>query len=106
MTAPRGRRGRLGRGGGPAGWTRLGGMVAAVVGLHVLGWVVLGAALGGHYQISKTTVVGVGAGALGYTLGMRHAVDADHLAAIDKTTRQLVSEGKRPLSLGIFLCLG
>src|SRR2546429_9310071 len=106
MTAPRGRRGRLGRGGGPAGWTRLGGMVAAVVGLHVLGWVMLAAALGGHYQISKTTVFGVGTGALAYTLGMRHAFDADHIAAIDNTTRKLVNEGKRPLSVGFFFSLG
>ena len=81
-------------------------MVAAVVGLHVLGWVMLVAALGGHYQISKTTVFGVGTGALAYTLGMRHAFDADHIAAIDNTTRKLVSEGKRPLSVGFFFSLG
>jgi High-affinity nickel permease len=64
------------------------------------------AALGGHYQISKTTVFGVGTGALAYTLGMRHAFDADHIAAIDNTTRKLVSEGKRPLSVGFFFSLG
>src|SRR5207344_3309695 len=90
----------------PTEWTRLGGMVAAVAGLHVAGWVMLAAALGGHYQISKTTVFGVGTGALAYTLGMRHAFDADHIAAIDNTTRKLVSEGKRPLSVGFFFSLG
>src|SRR6266487_609422 len=106
MTDPRARLRRIRQGLSPAEWTRLGGMVAAVVGLHVLGWVMLVAALGGHYQISKTTVFGVGTGALAYTLGMRHAFDADHIAAIDNTTRKLVSEGKRPLSVGFFFSLG
>src|SRR5579863_7574594 len=81
-------------------------MVATVVALHVAGWVMLAAAMGGHYQISKTTVFGVGTGALAYTLGMRHAFDADHIAAIDNTTRKLVGEGKRPLSVGFFFSLG
>ena len=81
-------------------------MVATVVGLNVLGWGMLAAALGGHYHIGKTTVFGVGTGALAYTLGMRHAFDADHIAAIDNTTRKLVGEGKRPLSVGFFFSLG
>src|SRR5690348_11026739 len=106
MADPRGRLRRIRQGLSPAEWTRLGGMVAAVVGLHVAGWVMLAAALGGHYQISKTTVFGVGTGALAYTLGMRHAFDADHIAAIDNTTRKLVSEGKRPLSTGFWFSLG
>ena len=90
----------------PAEWARFGGMVATVVGLNVLGWAMLAAALGGHYHIGKTTVFGVGTGALAYTLGMRHAFDADHIAAIDNTTRKLVGEGKRPLSVGFFFSLG
>src|SRR6201985_1006657 len=106
MADPRGRLRKIRQGLSPAEWTRLGGMVAAVVGLHVLGWLLLVSALGGHYQISKTTVFGVGTGALAYTLGMRHAFDADHIAAIDNTTRKLVSEGKRPLSVGFFFSLG
>ena len=106
MADPRGRLRKIRQGLSPAEWTRLGAMVAAVVGLHVAGWVMLTAALGGHYQISKTTVFGVGTGALAYTLGMRHAFDADHIAAIDNTTRKLVSEGKRPLSVGFFFSLG
>src|SRR6201986_4851645 len=81
-------------------------MVAAVVALHVLGWGLLAAAMGGHYQISKTTVFGGGTGALAYTLGMRHAFDADRIAGLDNTTRKLVNEGKRPLSVGFFFSLG
>src|SRR6201996_8584203 len=106
MADPRGRLRKIRQGLSPAEWTRMGGMIAAVVGLHVAGWVMLTAALGGHYQISKTTVFGVGTGALAYTLGMRHAFDADHIAAIDNTTRKLVSDGKRPLSVGFFFSLG
>src|SRR5271167_2105808 len=106
MPDPRARLAKIRRGLSPAEWARFGGMVAAVVGLHVLGWVMLTAALSGHYHISKTTVFGVGTGALAYTLGMRHAFDADHIAAIDNTTRKLVNEGKRPLSVGFFFSLG
>jgi high-affinity nickel-transport protein len=106
MADPRGRLTKIRQGLTPAEWTRLGGMVAAVIGLHVLGWGMLAAALGGHYHISNTTVFGVGTGVLAYTLGMRHAFDADHIAAIDNTTRKLVHEGKRPLSVGFFFSLG
>src|ERR1700744_6469960 len=86
----------------PREWARTGAMVAGVVALHVVGWVMLASAVGGHYRISSTEVFGFGTGALAYTLGMRHAFDADHSAAIDNTTRKLVSEGKRPLSTGFF----
>jgi nickel/cobalt transporter (NiCoT) family protein len=106
MADQRGRLARIRRGLTPAEWARVGGMVATVVGLNVLGWGMLAAALGGHYHIGKTTVFGVGTGALAYTLGMRHAFDADHIAAIDNTTRKLVGEGKRPLSVGFFFSLG
>jgi hypothetical protein len=71
----------------PTEWLCFGGMVATIIGLNMLGWRMLTAALGGHYHIGKTTVFGVGTGALAYTLGMRHAFDADHIGAIDNTTR-------------------
>src|ERR1700749_5135777 len=108
MQAPdqRGRLARIPQGLTPGEWARFGGMVATVVGLNILGWGMLAAALGGHYHIGKTTVFGVGTGALAYTLGMRHAFDGDHIAGVDNTTRKLVSEGKRPLSTGFFFSLG
>ncbi len=90
----------------PSEWSRVGGMAGTVVLLHVLGWGMLAAALSGHYHISKTEIFGLGTGFLAYTLGMRHAFDADHIAAIDNTTRKLVGEGKRPLSVGFFFSLG
>src|SRR6266702_7277057 len=91
----------------PAEWRRTGGMVAVIIALHVLGWGLLTLALlRGNYQISAGKAFGVGTGVLAYTFGMRHAFDADHIAAIDNTTRKLVGDGKRPLSVGFFFSLG
>jgi high-affinity nickel-transport protein len=90
----------------PAEWRRVGGMTAIILALHVVGWTLLAAAVGGHYQIGRGQAFGIGTGILAYTLGMRHAFDADHIAAIDNTTRKLVGEGKRPLSVGFFFSLG
>jgi len=90
----------------PREWARAGAMLASIIGLNVLGWLMLAAAVGGHYRITNTEVFGFGTGALAYTLGMRHAFDADHIAAIDNTTRKLVNDGKRPLSVGFFFSLG
>src|SRR5215831_18900928 len=90
----------------PSEWARAGAMVAVIIALNVAGWVMLAAAVGAHYRISGTQLFGFGTGILAYTLGMRHAFDADHIAAIDNTTRKLVGEGKRPLSTGFFFSLG
>src|SRR5579864_8859421 len=48
----------------------------------------------------------LGTAFLAYSLGLRHAVDADHIAAIDNVTRKLMQEGKRPLASGFFFSLG
>jgi high-affinity nickel-transport protein len=90
----------------PREWARAGAMAATIIGLNVLGWGMLAAVVGGHYRITRTEIFGFGTGILAYTLGMRHAFDADHIAAIDNTTRKLVGEGKRPLSTGFFFSLG
>jgi nickel/cobalt transporter (NiCoT) family protein len=90
----------------PKEWARVGGMAATVVGLLVGGFVMLAAAIPRHYHLSSTEVFGLGTGILALTLGMRHAFDADHIAAIDNTTRKLMNEGKRPLSVGFFFSLG
>jgi high-affinity nickel-transport protein len=90
----------------PREWARAGAMAATIIGLNVLGWGMLAAAAGGHYHITGTQLFGFGTGVLAYTLGMRHAFDADHIAAIDNTTRKLVHDGKRPLSVGFFFSLG
>jgi high-affinity nickel-transport protein len=48
----------------------------------------------------------IGTAVLAYSLGLRHAIDADHIAAIDNVTRKLMQEGKRPVSVGFFFALG
>jgi nickel/cobalt transporter (NiCoT) family protein len=82
-------------------------MVLVVGALHVIGFVMLFALVApGHYQLGATGTFTVGIGITAYTLGMRHAFDADHISAIDNTTRKLMSEGKRPLSVGFWFSLG
>ena len=76
------------------------GMTVTVVALNVVGWaVLLGLVVPGHYTI-EGSVFGIGLGVTAYTLGMRHAFDADHIAAIDNTTRKLLADGKKPMSVG------
>src|SRR3979490_880060 len=50
--------------------------------------------------------VKLGTALLAYSLGLRHAVDADHIAAIDNVTRKLIQDGKRPIGVGFFFALG
>ncbi|HZE05695.1 MAG TPA: HoxN/HupN/NixA family nickel/cobalt transporter [Solirubrobacteraceae bacterium] len=82
-------------------------MGLAVAALHALGFLTLIALIGGHPQ--RTGAAGaftIGIGVTAYTLGLRHAFDADHIAAIDNTTRKLMGEGRRPLSVGFWFSLG
>ena len=90
-----------------AEWRRLGCLAAAIIGLHLLGFVTLIAVIAPHhFSLGKQGVFGAGIGLTAYTLGLRHAVDADHIAAIDNTTRKLMADGKRPLGVGFFFSLG
>jgi high-affinity nickel-transport protein len=81
-------------------------MFGFIVFLHALGFGLLVYASTLHYGLGSHQSLGVGTGILAYTLGMRHAFDADHIAAIDNTTRKFMSEGKRPMSTGFFFSLG
>jgi nickel/cobalt transporter (NiCoT) family protein len=82
-------------------------MVAVVGGLHVFGFVTLIALVApNHYSLGASGTFTIGIGMTAYTLGMRHAFDADHISAIDNTTRKLMAEGKRPLSVGFWFSLG
>jgi nickel/cobalt transporter (NiCoT) family protein len=92
---------------GPRGWLSLGGMAGFILALHVIGWGLLILVIApAHYQVGASGVFGVGLGVTAYTLGMRHAFDADHIAAIDNTTRKLMSGKHRPLSIGFWFSLG
>jgi high-affinity nickel-transport protein len=92
--------------------TSLAGMAAVVVGLHVVGFGVLfGVVAPEHLTLGGGQVFGVGVGVLAYSFGLRHAFDADHIAAVDNTTRTLLGDravhgGRRPLSVGFWFSLG
>lgn len=88
-------------------WVSIGGMAGFILLLNVVGWVVLAAFVAPHhYALGTTGVFGIGLGVTAFTLGMRHAFDADHIAAIDNTTRKLMADGQRPLSVGFWFSLG
>jgi high-affinity nickel-transport protein len=82
-----------------AEWARLAGFGGAVAFLHLLGW-------GLFVYYSRHNPALAGLGTLAYTFGLRHAFDADHIAAIDNTTRKFLQEGKRSLGVGFFFSLG
>jgi high-affinity nickel-transport protein len=86
------------------------GVLSVVIFLHVAGW-----GLFFHYNSnpayssltnSSGALIYAGAGALAYSFGLRHAFDADHIAAIDDTTRLMLAKGKKPLAVGLFFSLG
>lgn len=85
-------------------------IAAVLIGLTVVGWVVLvGLVAPERYNLGGTGLFGIGLGLTAYLLGMRHAFDADHIAAIDNTTRKLLAErtdGNRPISVGFWFALG
>jgi nickel/cobalt transporter (NiCoT) family protein len=91
----------------PREWARLGVLAAVIVALHVVGFFILFALVAPrHFNLGAAGAFTVGIGLTAYTLGLRHAFDADHIAAIDNTTRKLMADGKRPLSVGFFFSLG
>ena len=88
-------------------WRRAAGMAAVIAGLHVIGFGLLILVVAPqHFRLGAAGTFAIGTGITAYTLGMRHAFDADHIAAIDNTTRKMMTEGKRPLSVGFFFSLG
>ena len=86
------------------------GVIGVVAFLHIAGW-----GLFIHYNSDpryhslvdgKGALIYAGAGALAYSFGLRHAFDADHISAIDDTTRLMLAKGKKPLGVGLFFSLG
>ncbi|MEU4314294.1 HoxN/HupN/NixA family nickel/cobalt transporter [Nocardia sp. NPDC024068] len=81
-------------------------MGLAILALHLIGFgALLFLVVPGGYMVDGA-VFGVGLGITAYTLGVRHAFDADHIAAIDNTTRKLVAENQKPMSVGFWFSLG
>ena len=89
-----------------ADWWRTGGLMTVIAALHLAAFGILAALVAPHHYKVGTQVFGLGLGVTAYTLGMRHAFDADHIAAIDNTTRKLMADGKRPISVGFWFALG
>ena len=75
------------------------GIYVVLIGANVLAWIWALVAFHDYPVL-------IGTAFLAYTFGLRHAVDADHIAAIDNVTRKLMQEGKRPVSVGFFFALG
>jgi high-affinity nickel-transport protein len=89
-------------------WRRTRWMFASILALHIIGFgIFIIFVVPGHYK-----GLGIGVSILAYTLGSRHAFDADHISAIDNTTRKLMNDrvgvegARRPLSVGYWFSLG
>lgn len=80
-------------------WRQLIGYYGVIAALHVAG-----CALYLHYAARYPAMIGLGLTA--YLFGLRHAFDADHIAAVDDTVRLLVQKGRKPLGVGFFFSLG
>src|SRR2546430_6009585 len=79
---------------------RLTGLFGSVAVLHLVGWGMM------LFLVAPRFPVMLGLGGLAYAFGLRHAFDADHISALDNTTRKLLQEGKKPLDVGVFFSLG
>src|SRR5579862_6690513 len=75
-------------------------MYALLLGANAIGWALA------FFFFSPPHALLLGTALLAYTFGLRHAVDADHISAIDNVTRKLMQEGKRPVAVGLFFSLG
>src|SRR5271156_4400101 len=82
-----------------AEWIRLGALYGFIAVLHLLGW-------GGYLFYARGYPALVGLGFVAYMFGLRHAFDADHIAAVDDTVRYMLQKGKKPLGTGFFFSLG
>src|SRR5581483_8839389 len=88
-------------------WRTIVGITGAILGLDLLGFFILIVLVAPHhYNLKPSGGFTIGLGITAYTLGLRHALDADHISAIDNTTRKLMAEDKRPLSVGFWFSLG
>ena len=74
-------------------------MILLLVAINLTIWIACAIVLHFHTSLASTAV-------LAYTLGLRHALDADHISAIDLMTRRLVASGQRPVTVGTFFSLG
>ena len=87
-------------------WGRLSAMGLVIAALNAGGWGIFVFAIAPRHFQFRGLGLGVGVALTAWTLGARHAFDADHISAIDNTTRKLLADGCRPLGTGFFFALG
>lgn len=102
---PEGSHGAVPRLGRPE-WREITVLLGVIATMTVAGWTILAVLIVPEHLGLGGQVFGVGLGVTAYTLGVRHAFDADHIAAIDNTTRTLLASGRRPVSVGFWFALG
>jgi nickel/cobalt transporter (NiCoT) family protein len=87
-------------------FVQIGALLAVIALMHIVGFAVLVFVIAPQHYRAGTQIFGVGLGATAYLFGLRHAFDADHIAAIDNTTRKLMTDGKKPKSVGFWFAMG
>ena len=87
-------------------FVEIGVLLGVIALMHVVGFAVLTFVIAPHHYRAGTQIFGVGLGATAYLFGLRHAFDADHIAAIDNTTRKLMSDGGKPKAVGFWFAMG
>src|SRR5579875_2022409 len=94
-----------------SGWTRrdrieIGVLLGVIALMHLVGFVTLFMIIAPRHYHAGSQIFGVGLGLTANLFGLRHAFDADHIAAIDNTTRKLMTDGQKPKSVGFWFAMG
>jgi nickel/cobalt transporter (NiCoT) family protein len=87
-------------------YVEIGVLLGVIALMHVVGFATLVFVIAPQHYRAGAQIFGVGLGATAYLFGLRHAFDADHIAAIDNTTRKLMTDGQRPKAVGFWFAMG
>ncbi|OBK33314.1 nickel transporter [Mycobacterium sp. 1245111.1] len=87
-------------------YVEIGVLLGVIALMHVVGFAMLVFTIAPHHYRVGDQIFGVGLGVTAYLFGLRHAFDADHIAAIDNTTRKLMSDCKKPKAVGFWFAMG
>ncbi|WIM86352.1 HoxN/HupN/NixA family nickel/cobalt transporter [Candidatus Mycobacterium wuenschmannii] len=87
-------------------FVEIGVLLGVIALMHVVGFAVLVFVIAPHRYRAGTQLFSIGLGFTAYLFGIRHAFDADHIAAIDNTTRKLMTDGRRPKAVGFWFAMG
>lgn len=84
----------------------IGALLGVIAVMHAVGFAILILVIAPRHYVAGSEIFGVGLGLTAYLFGLRHAFDADHIAAIDNTTRKLMTDGHKPKSVGFWFAMG